>query len=519
VKKLYRIFTLFALPVFLFPGTGGLEAQDFGFGFEDSGAEGEEVSSFPLSVKPGGEISAELLGYAHDFKNLDGLNAASLGDVFSGSLDFSAAGANADAYVNLDLSAGSFRELADYSPESNHLPGMLDEAYLRAYFGRFSVDAGLRKLTWGRADSLGPLDVVNPLDYSDLTNITDIKAIKIARPLVRLSWDFGAMSRLEGVFVPGFAGHRFSGSGRWQPAQFRDLPGLAIDTMVSYTFGKYPVPETVINEQQLRTLLEEGYGTAPDRLNTPDTRGLEYAQAGLRYTTTIGSSDLGFQYFYGNLFTPSWNFEGLYVFVDEMAAALAPLVIGGTAPGAIADLIGSLDMPDPVMDYNRYHQLGVDYGQVLGGFNIRAEFAAHITEDLAGDKGRVRNPFLAWSLGFDRDLVWGINVNLQCNETIRLLNDKVGGNSFLDCEAGTDMTSTRITLQLSRKFLRDDLECKVTNIWDIEDQGCYIIPAIIRTIRDISVELSAGVFAGREKSTLGQYWRNSFVKAGIGYSF
>ncbi|MDR1318388.1 MAG: hypothetical protein LBJ90_02090 [Treponema sp.] len=519
MRKIRRIFTLLALSAFMYPGAGGLEAQDFGFGFEDSGGEGEEAPSFPLAVKAGGKISAELLGYVQDFKKRDDLNAASLGDIFSGNLNFSAAGANADAYVNLDLSVRSFRDLADYSSESGHLPRILDEAYLRAYFGPLSLEAGLRKLTWGRADSLGPLDVVNPLDYSDLTNITDMKAMKIARPLVRLSWAFGALSRLEGVFVPGFAGHRFSGGGRWQPAQFRKLPGLAMDDMTSYAFGRYASQLTAagINSRQFRTLLETGYGAASDRLNTPDTRGLEYAQAGLRYTVTVGSSDLGFQYFYGNLFTPSWNFEGLNGFVDRMMIALGQP--GGSGPDAAADAIGGLDMPDPKMDYNRYHQLGLDYGRVLGGFNIRAEFAACITDDLGGDKGWVRNPFLAWSFGFDRDIVWGINANFQCNETVRLLNDRVGGNPLLDCEAGTDISATRITLQLSRKFLRDDLECKVTNIWDIEDRGCYIIPALLRTIKDLSIEVSAGLFAGREEGELGQYWRNSFVKLGIAYSF
>ncbi|MDR2134440.1 MAG: hypothetical protein LBP27_04975, partial [Treponema sp.] len=191
MKKAPRVFAFLALSAFLFPGSGGgLEAQDFGFGPEESGAEGE--GTLPLSVKIGGEISAEFLAYVHDFKTREKLDAASLGDVFSGSLSFGAAGANADAYLNLDFSAESFRELADYPSDSPYLPRMLDEAYLRAYFGPLNLEAGLRKLTWGKADSLGPLDVVNPLDYSELTNISDVKSIKIARPLVHLSWGFGA---------------------------------------------------------------------------------------------------------------------------------------------------------------------------------------------------------------------------------------------------------------------------------------------------------------------------------------
>jgi hypothetical protein len=42
--------------------------------------------------------------------------------------------------------------------------------------------------------------------------------------------------------------------------------------------------------------------------------------------------------------------------------------------------------------------LGVDYGQVLFGFNTRAEFGTNITEDLSGDDGLVYNPAIVWSL-------------------------------------------------------------------------------------------------------------------------
>lgn len=169
--------------------------------------------------------------------------------------------------------------------------------------------------------------------------------------------------------------------------------------------------------------------------------------------------------------------------------------------------------------YNRYHQIGIDYAQVLFGFNVRAEFAAHLTNDLKGNDGSIKNPFLGWSLGFDRDLFWGINANIQCNETIRLLNNKVGSDPLFDCEAGGNLTSTRITMHLSKKFLKDALETKSVIIWDIENSDCYVIPAIAWTIKDLTAELSAGVFAGKESGDLGQYWKNSFIRLGMSYSF
>jgi hypothetical protein len=76
----------------------------------------------------------------------------------------------------------------------------------------------------------------------------------------------------------------------------------------------------------------------------------------------------------------------------------------------------------------------------------------------------VYNPSLAWSLGFDRSLVAGISLTLQCNETIRLLDGEI--NDPLDIEAGTDITSTRITAALSKS------SCGMN--WNYEPPPCGI---------------------------------------------
>jgi hypothetical protein len=105
-------------------------------------------------------------------------------------------------------------------------------------------------------------------------------------------------------------------------------------------------------------------------------------------------------------------------------------ISGGGAPFGIA------------VDYNRYHQFGLDWAQVIAGFNLRAEAAANITDDLdRGGRGddAVYNPAVLWSLGFDRDLFWSVNLNLQCNESIRLVNDEVLENPPTDIEAGGDI--------------------------------------------------------------------------------
>ncbi|MDR2101963.1 MAG: hypothetical protein LBP43_05280 [Treponema sp.] len=480
---------------FLFSLAPAAAEDDFGFGFsgEEDGAAGSSVVG--SSVKIGGKVQAEFLGYVDAFNSFSQLKNMKPGNVFSGKLNFSASGSAADGVVNLNL-APDFEKGAS--------PLSIDEAYVRAYFGPLSVEGGLRKLTWGKADSFGPLDVINPLDYSDLSGISAPRNLKIPRPMIRVSYGFGSFTKAEALFVPWFWGHRFAGSGsRWAPAEVRDLPQTIQAALVPVILN-LPAPydplqvqqkiREVLNQETLETL----YADDPALLT------LGYAQGGLRLTTTLGVSDLGFQYFYGNLPRPALNLKGIAAFLGE--------------PRGFIDG-NKYETLRPEINYNRYHQIGVDYARVIGGFNLRLELAANITGDLSGDQGDVYNPFLAWSAGFDRDLTGGIAMNLQVNESIRLFQNKIGKTVFTDIEAGKDRTSTRLTLILSKKLLRDELELKASVLWGIEDRDFYLIPALIWTREDVGVELSGGFFGGDKKGELGQYRDNGFIKVLLSYSF
>jgi hypothetical protein len=506
---LFRCF-IFAFAVFLVcpPVFADDDFDAFsGFdGFEADTASSSSPAALSLSIS--GDVSGELLGFIDDFKTRDAFKGTSLGGIFSGNLNFAVKGGRADAVINMALSPVF---------DGSSTPVLIDEAYLRAYFGPVNLEAGLRKLTWGKADSLGPLDVVNPLDYSDLSALSDIFSMKIARPMLHAVWNITDTAKLEAVFEPDFQGHNFSLTDRWAPSPITGLPGA----ILAFTGAKLeplidgrgiPGFDRSAYEKLMGGLqsglnmdaIGEQYNTASSFLN------MEYAQAGLRFTTTLGGSvDLGLQYFYGNLFRPVVDLRNLY---------------NTSAPDLLNDLLANATAPDyrvfyPQVHYNRYHQIGIDYAQVLAGFNLRFETAVNITEDLSGDDGGITNPFIAWSLGFDRSLVWGINLNLQAVETIRLLHDKVSSAPLSDVEAGKDITATRITMILSRKFLHDELELKATGIWDIEDKGFYILPALIWTKDDITAELSAGIFGGDESGELGGYWKNSFIKTVLTFSF
>jgi len=498
---LKKTFLFTAVVLFI---NGIIFAQDFGFGSEEEG----ETSKSSASFKAGGEISAEATPFFNNF-NDDNPFADSSWNV---KLDLAFTSAHIDVYSIFNFNSDSINELWARSSdlkEKNHTPLIIDEAYLRAYMGAVNIEAGYRKLTWGKADSNGPLDVINPIDYTDLINITDIRDRKIARPMLHITLNTGSFSKLEGVFIPNFTPHLFASEGRWMPSQYSNMIETTekeIYKRLIYAVSPYPGGTTMVNN-----IFASGM---PDySFEFPDTSGIKYFQTGLRFTTTVKSTDLGFQYFYGNLFRPSYALseKGINTFVSD--------VITKNIMNPGINYTGNLSLIAPQINYTRYHQIGVDYARVLFDFNLRAEAAINITEDIHGDDGALRNPFIAWAFGFDRNLFWGINANIQCTETIRLLNNKVGKNPVFDSEADTDITSTRISARLTKSFLRDKLESGITCIWDIEDSDYYLIPSLAWTEGNLTAKIAAGVFKGNKDGELGQYWKNNFVKIGLSVMF
>jgi len=476
-------------------------AQDFGFGFgfaddcDDNEPETGSFSAFPpassgfgssLSVSIGGEVSAAIVGYFDEMskaaKNNDAgeINTRDMFN-FSGKLNFLAGSSFAQGIINLKLVPAL-------------VPVSIDEAYLKAFFGGFEISAGLKKLAWGKADQSGPLDVINMPDASrifvEMADSQSLMNVKLAAPMIHASYRFGMFSKIEGIFMPNF-----------------EITSMAVSSL----FSEAGPMLSLVSAPPSERWIPKQMGSLKGMEFIPtETSGLDYAQAGLRFTTSIASADVGVQYFYGRMFQPATKFY------FSLSSSYEP------------------ELSFKFL-YNTYHQIGLDYAQVLFGFNVRAEFAANITEDLKGDKRYVYNPSLGWSFGFDRDIFAGFNINFQANQSIRLLNDKVGSskdpiifgdpipmpelNPNYDVEADKYATSTRLTAILSYKFLRDELELRAAVVWGIEDNDAAIMPALIWARDDFRAALSGGFFVGDSKGQLGQYKDNNFLKISIAYMF
>jgi hypothetical protein len=507
------------------------EAQEsFGFGDEAGGAGPAAPGSGASGARVGGSARFDLLSF---YGSADALADTALDGAAFSRLDLDAKGGSAEAVLRLKVS----KAILSGSPE-----GLLDEAFARAFIGPAMIEGGLIKLPWGKADSRGPLNVLNPMDLTDLT-VTDEKEQRIAQPMLHGSISFGGFTKLEAAFLPGFEGDRYAWDGRWtqkailaQKAQaygmfyygttpasnsgrgdglYNSYYQTAWSTAYAAAYaaaiaglGPNPISADAIQaasataaglataacSSNAASIAAQAAAAADDRvaglLDYPDTGTLAYAQGGLRLTTKAGPIDLGLQYFNGFLPRPAAN-------ADPAAAAAN----GYRVP----------------ISYNRYQQAGADFAAVLAGFNLRGEFAANITEDLEGDDPLVYNPNLAFSFGLDHGLPAGFSLNLQYAGTYRLKDE--GISSPYDLEYGADAYASNLTAVLSESLFKDALKLEATVLWEIGDEDFLVIPSATYAAGDAELKLSAGIFGGDAKGPLGQYADSSYVKASIAYKF
>jgi hypothetical protein len=446
--------------------SGGQESPGFGF-ITDATASGSAVSASGAApgTRVGGGVEFAASAF---FAEFDDPADASLANGSTGRLDFEAKGGRAEAAFKLKISEAILSE----NPSK-----LIDEAYVRLFIGPAAVEGGLLKVVWGKADSQSVLDVLNPLDLTDLS-ITDNLERKIGQPMLRASASIGLSSKIDAAFIPYFTPNSVAWEGRWMPAQigsYKKLLGIAA--------------------------LEDAEG----KIDFPDTETLEYAQGGFRFTTTVGSVDLGAQYFCGLLPT-------MAVSPKDVKAYLTAAAYHAQNP--------AYPEPSPIpVSYDRYHQAGADAAAELFGLNWRAETGLNLTGDLGGDDPDVYNPQLVWNLGFDRDLFSGISLNLQGSGGVRLFNSGVEDNGALDLEDGTEATKTKITAYLTQKLFKDTVEWKIAGIWGVEDGDFFIFPNIGYILDDARIDLALGLFGGNDEGELGQFADASYLKLTLSYSF
>lgn len=457
----------------------------------------EQSSNFNITV--GGDLNAGGTIFFNDFKHFADTRATSL--IF-GSLHVHAVAPVTEAYFGVKINDMTFPialfgkpELYPHKPQ---IPRWIDEGYMQATIGPVTFGGGLKKMTWGKADAFSVLDIINSQDLSDPT-VSDPLQLKLARPMFYISAYLPLEMKFEAVYLPVFEGSHFAVTGRWAPKQAAGFGKAIVEDIT-----KDPV---LISDPAIQALLPMMGSFDPASLSATmppdiDSAKLKYSQTGLRYTVTInGYHDIGFQYYYGFLPTPALQFSRTGF----------SLMAHSPNPAAMIDKAFS-------MDYNPYHQIGMDYAFAFGVVNVRAELAANITDDLAGDKPNIYNPNIAWNFGIDYTSPVGLSFNICAAENIKLKYKNIGTNLY-DIEKGAKRTSTKIMLLLSQPLLRDSINIKLRTIMACETVDFMMVPSVDWTFGTLFVDAEAGFFFGKKDGLFSQYKDNNYLKLSIGYTF
>lgn len=287
------------------------EDDNTGFNFEEIN---DEKKDFSVSI--GGSIYTGVNLFFSDFKNLKNIKPSSL---VWGSLYVEALSPLTYALISFKLNDKTLPFNLGNKWENSYntaIPRWIDEAFLQIFASWFYFSGGIKKLTWGRIDSLSVLDVVNPVDKTE--TFLPQESLKMSVPMFQSILYMPKDVKLELVFLPIFQPNLFAIEGKWQTKELN-------------------IFKSITNINSIETIKD---------IMQKDTTNLGYAHGGARLTATINNThDLGFQYFYGYSKAP-------YLLKNS-----------GTSYN---------------IEYPQFHNIGFDYGLVIKVLNIKVEACTNI---------------------------------------------------------------------------------------------------------------------------------------------
>ena len=449
---------------------GAIFAQDFGFDDTENAAEAKSALEFGGS---GGVSARAWIDTVDGYSSFDDIGSRTKTDYFPFfNLNTAYSGDRADFEAKLKFNKNS---LGDYKWD------MLDELTARLYAGDWVIEGGKMRVVWGKGDKLHVVDNFNANDYTDFV-IPDYIDRRIAEPMFRAIYNspLSVNLRIEGIITPVMTADRFAKSGEWSPFKMAKISGIVRDTLGYNLTRKLISSETAAaalaaapSNPTLQLAAAKsasdyaeylsyvnGINSKPESLY-PDTAALEYAQAGLRATATLGSVDVGLSYYYGHNKQLSVNMKK---YLSSYTSALRDL---------------------PEFSYDKLQVFGIEAAAAIWRFNVRAEGAYNMTDDFAGDKPWVHNNSIAWLFGFDIDIpVSNLNLNVQeCGKHI-LKSSAIGSYGTYPKEYDVDYdsdgiyVSDKLVINLSDKYLNDKLTAECSCIIGIENKEIAVFTKI-----------------------------------------
>lgn len=332
----------------------------------------------------------------------------------------------------------------------------LGRAYATAYLGPIDLSAGNQIVSWGSADVLSPVDVINPRDLS--YPVADPARQKLATPMLRAVAHASGGVTVDVVLVPVFVPSVVPGA-RWQPAQ------------------QLPPGVTVV-------------GVA-DPITARPAVEINNVQFGVRATLDVnvgGGADVSAVYYRGFRHLPS--------------VAFVPLPT--EQPGQF--------VIQPILAYDPIQLLGLDFSAVVGQFVLRGEAAYTFTGQPAtlpgGAPAPVGTDTLEAVLGFETNVAGGPFVSVQA-----VYQHAAAGP--VSEAAGRFSTAAVANYEPNNRM---GLDFAWLHSWS--DGSGALRPGLSYTFADGLVGTAeAAVFYGAAGSEYGAWRDNSQFRASVTFSF
>ncbi len=210
----------------------------------------------------------------------------------------------------------------------------------------------------------------------------------------------------------------------------------------------------------------------------------------------------------------SWSDQGLGIKLDKTGGEIDWSV--SYYHGLDVLPVGRPISPSHVeLVHNRLNVFGTDFSKNFGPYGVRGELAYVHTQDFSGGSSLVKNPFLMYVIGTDRNITEDINLNLQFYQkfivnfhdpfviqdpavrSVAVLNDTL--NQQLDRVQGG------FTGRFRASWLNKTLDLEVLAILNLPREDFFLRPSVAYAFTDTwKVFVGWDIFNGQKDSFFGR---------------
>ncbi len=318
---------------------------------------------------------------------------------------------------------------------------------------RADVRLGFGRVVWGRLDEVAPSDVINPLDITRFL-LEGRHEARRGVPFVRARVYFSEDVHVEAVAVPAFRRGTFD----------------ALDEPTS--------PFNLVRTQALPPIVV---------VTNRDIEHLEPASTpanlagGGRLAATLGRIDVGVAAYRGH------EAFGVLTFVPDLPASAPPLPI----PGRLVER------------HTRFTMIAADFETVRGDWAIRGEAAMFVERAFAASSGLgvVHGKSLDAGVGFDRQA-----------GPVRVFGTVLLHRQWSADDALVSRTDVSVVGSVERSFGRERWLARAFALTNPADRFGFLRALLTwRPVDNISIDASAGWFAGTSDDTIGRFSDRDFA--------